>query len=342
MSASLLALLAVCFLTAIPADAGKLNLPTEATQGLRLIYSGDPDAAIALFHRLEQQQPERPLGFLLEADARWWKLYCEACEIKYGMIDAWRRSRLPQDDAYLALADKAVHLAEGHLKQNDTAEMQLYAGMAWALKARLLGLRDDRRATARAGVKAREHFLRAVQLDPDLADAYTGLGLYNYYVDTLSSLARVLRFFMGIPGGNKKEGVRQLELGMNRGELTAIEARFYLAKNLRNYDQKYARAAELLAPLVERYPQNPLFHLLLGDMYAKLHRPEAAAASFHSAQKLEIHDAACRARVEHVVRAALAALGAPLPLLRTTSCGRLVPARRRDRRSAPAARPRRA
>ncbi len=81
MSASLLALLAVCFLTAIPAEAGKLNLPTEATQGMRLIYSGDPDAAIALFHRLEQQQPEHPLGFLLEADARWWKLYCEACEI---------------------------------------------------------------------------------------------------------------------------------------------------------------------------------------------------------------------------------------------------------------------
>jgi len=202
-----------------------------------------------------------------------------------------------------------VHLAEGHLKQNDTAEMQLYAGMAWALKARLLGLRDDRRATARAGVKAREHFLRAVQLDPDMADAYAGLGLYNYYVDTLSRLARVLRFFMGIPGGDKKEGERQLELAMSRGELTAIEARFYLAKNLRNYDQKYARAAELLAPLVEQYPQNPLFHLLLGDLNAKLGRGEKAAAGFRTAQKLEIRDAACRARVEHVVRAALAALG---------------------------------
>ena len=298
-----------CFLLAAPAHASKLNLPSEATQGLRLIYDGNPDAAIELFRKLQQQLPDHPLGYLLEANARWWKLYCGTCEIKYGMIDAWRRPRLPEDDAYLTLADKTVRLAEAQLKRADTAEMRLYAGMGWLLRGRLLGLRDDRRGTARAGVKAREHLLRALQLDPDVADAYAGLGLYNYYVDTLSALARMLRFFMGIPGGSKKEGVRQLEIAMNKGELTAVEARFYLAKNLRNYDHKYERAAGLLAPLVEQYPRNPLFLLLLGDMNAKLNRKEPAAKSFQAAQNLEIHDAACRARVEQLARAALAALG---------------------------------
>ncbi len=298
-------------LIAAPAQAGKLNLPPEASQGLQLIYAGDPDAAMELFRKLQQQQPDHPLGYLLEANARWWKLFCEACEIKYGTIDAWRRPRLTADDAYLALADKAIQLAEAQLKPNDTAPMRLYAGMAWLLRGRLLGLRDDRRGTARAGVKAREHLLRAIQLDPDLADAYTGLGLYNYYVDTLSAFARLLRFFMGIPGGDKKEGIRQLELAMSKGELTSVEARFYLAKNLRNYDHKYERAAELLAPLTEQYSQNPIFLLLLGDLNAKLARKEPAATNFRAAQKLEIRDAACRARVQKVARAALAALGAP-------------------------------
>jgi len=295
----------------MPAQAGgKLHLPLEATEGLRLIYSGDPDAAIELFRKLQQQQPDHPLGYLLEADARWWKLYCEACEIKYGTIDAWRRPRLPADNAYFALADKSVALAERRLKQSETPDMHLYAGMGWALRARLLGLRDDRRGTARAGVKAREHFLRATQLDPELADAYTGLGLYNYYVDTLSALARVLRFLMGIPGGDKREGIRQLELAMEKGELTAVEARFYLAKNLRNYDQKYERAAKLFAPLVEQCPQNPIFHLLLGDMRAKLRHREKAAVSFRAALGLENRDAACQARVRQVAQAALAALTA--------------------------------
>ncbi len=307
----LLLLLAAGGLLVAPARADKANLPSEATEGLRLIYSGDPDAAIELFRKLESQQPDHPLGYLLEANARWWKLYCEACEIKWNTIDAWHRPKLPEDAAYFELADRAIALAEARLKASDQAEMQLYAGMGYALKARLLGLRDERKATARAGVKAREHFLRALELDPDLADAYTGLGLYNYYADTLSAIAKLLRFFMGIPGGNKKEGIRQLQLGMRKGELTVVEAQVYLAKNLRNYDHQYERAEELLAPLVEQYPANPIFLLLLGDINAKLGRQDKAAASFGAAEKLAVRDSACASRVQQVARTALAALSAP-------------------------------
>ena len=72
----------------------------------------------------------------------------------------------------------------------------------------MYALRGESRNTARSGVRAREHLLRAKTLDPTLADADFGLGLYNYYVDTLSGIARILRFFMGIPGGSKQEGIR--------------------------------------------------------------------------------------------------------------------------------------
>ncbi|MBI3670505.1 MAG: hypothetical protein HY237_12075 [Acidobacteria bacterium] len=310
-SSCLILLLASCLLLAAPARASKLHLPPEATEGLRLLYSGDPDAANERFRKLQQEQPEHPLGYLLEVNARWWRLYCAALEIKWNLIDAWRRPRLREDDAYLALADKAVALAEAQLKQRESAEMHLYAGMGLLLKARLLGLRDERKATARTGVRGREHLLRALHLDPDLADAYTGLGLYNYYVDTLSAMAKLLRFFMGIPGGDKHEGVRQLQRAMTQGELTAVEARFYLAKNLRNYDQQYERAAGVLEPLVAEFPQNPLFHLLLADMNAKLNRKEKAAASFHAAEALTVRDATCPARLQQVLRAALAALHLP-------------------------------
>ena len=66
-----------------------------------------------------------------------------------------------------------------------------------------------------------------------MVDADLGLGLYNYYVDTLSSMAKVLRFFMGIPGGDKRVGLRQLETAAEKAELTHTEARFNMAKNLR-------------------------------------------------------------------------------------------------------------
>jgi tetratricopeptide (TPR) repeat protein len=294
----------------LPAGAPHAPAPPDAAEALRLLYSGETDQAVAKAREVQRAQPEHPLGYLLEANAAWWKIYCAACEVKWGMIDAWKRGKAPEDGRYLALVDKGVALAEASLKQADSAEMRLYAGMGWALRARLHGLRDERLATARTGVRARAHFLRALELDPALADAQTGLGLYNYYADALSVFARVLRFFLGIPGGNKKLGTQQLQAGIARGELTRVEARFYLAKCLRNYDQQYERAVEVLEPLVEEFPRNPVFHLLLGDLYAQLRRNDRAAASFRAAQQLPVADTVCAARVRQVARVALDALGA--------------------------------
>lgn len=293
----------------VPARAGTLQVPPETKEGLRLLFAGDADGAMGVARRIQQQQPQHPVGYLLEADVVWWQFYCEACEIKWNLIDAWKRGKIPADAHYLALADRAIHLAEASLRRGDSAEMRVYAGMAWALRARLHGLRDERLATARTGVRAREQFLRAIELDPALGDAYTGLGLYNYYADALSGFAKVLRFFLGIPGGSKKEGMRQLEVAMRTAELTREEARFYAAKCLRNYDQKYEGAIALLRPLVDEFPQNPIFHLLLGDLYAKLRRNEAAAASFHAARRAAGEASRCAARIQQVAQQALAALG---------------------------------
>jgi len=306
--ASLVLFVVSLILPAASARAEKLNLPPEATEGLHLLYNGDPGAALDLFRSIEKQQPDHPLGYLLEANALWWKIYCRTAEFKWGMVDAWRREKLHEDAAFLALTDKSIGLAEARLKVSETPEMHFYAGMGYALKARLLALRDERRATARAGVRAREHFLRATALDPDLADAYTGLGLYNYYVDTLSAMAKVLRFFMGIPGGDKQVGLKQLERAMKDAELTRAEARFYLAKNLRNYDRDYERATRVLGPLVAEYPQNPVFHLLLGDVNAKLNRKEKAAASYRQAAEITLRDSDCEKRIHQLATAALAAL----------------------------------
>jgi tetratricopeptide (TPR) repeat protein len=305
-AAALLVFAALSPASAAPPD---LTSPPVALEGLRLLYSGDPDAAIEKFAELEQQQPDHPLGYLLEAEARWWKIVCLSAEFKWGMTDTWRREKLPEDAAYLKLADKSISLAEAQLKQSDSAEMRFYAGMGYALKARLYGLRDEKRATARAGVRAREHLLRALALDPSLVDACTGVGLYNYYVDTLSAIAKFLRFFMGIPGGSKREGIRLLEKAMTEGVITPAEARFYLARNLRNYDRDYERALGILTPLVEQYPANPLFQLAMGDLNAKLNRKEKAAAYYRAAAALPVRDPACRASIERLVRESLAALG---------------------------------
>jgi tetratricopeptide (TPR) repeat protein len=303
------ALLICAGTAAAPTRCAKLVLSPATSAAIDKIYSGDPDAAIEDARRLETEQPEHPLGYVLEAEAIWWKIWCTSAEFKYGMTTARHRAKLGADQHYFDLAAKASSLAGAQIVRHDSAEMQFYAGMADALAARLYGLRGENRNAARAGVHAREHFLRAIAVDPDLADADFGLGLYNYYVDTLSGVARVLRFFMGIPGGSKQEGIRQLEHAIRAGSLTPAEARFYLAINLHSYDRQYERALAVAGPLVEKYPSNPLFQLIRGDLYSKLGRKAQAAECYRAAAALPIRDAECRAHIQDLVRVSLAAIG---------------------------------
>jgi hypothetical protein len=305
--------LVITMFASAEARASELNIPPQANAAIHLMYLGRTNEAIALAHKLEAERPEHPLGYLIEADILWWKIYCKWSERKYNTIDAWSHTRPADadDDADLALSDKVTQLAEAAIAKSDTAEMELYAGLGYASRARLLGLRYLKMPVARAGVEARKHLLRCLELDPNMADADLGLGLYNYYVDTLSTLAKILRFFMGIPGGDKSVGLRQLETAATKGELTQLEARFNMAKSLRNYDQDYARAAQAAAPLLTAYPKNPVFLLLAGDIDQKLGHSEAAAAKFRAAAaaaSLE-EDPHCAAKVLVLAREALASLG---------------------------------
>src|SRR5260221_1337668 len=303
--------LAFLFLLAplsVSARVPKFTLPSEASAILDQIYSFDLDGAVEAAHRMQKEQPDHPLGLLLEAEAMWWRTWCTSADFKFGMTDARRRPKLESDRRYLELSTKALSLAEAHIRQSESAEMQFYAGMAEASLARMYGLRSENRNAARSGVRAREHLLRAKTLDPDLADSDFGLGLYNYYVDTLSAAAKILRFFMGIPGGSKQDGVRLLEHAIAQGVLTSNIARFYLAVNLHRYDQQYEKALSILGPLAEKYPANPLFQLARGDLYAKLGRKQQALACYRAASALPSQNAECQAHVRDLVRASIASL----------------------------------
>ena len=308
----LLLALGVCALLLAPSRtaAGKLSLPPGTDAILEHIYSGRSDLAIPEAQAMQREQPEHPLGYLLEAEARWWQIWCLSAEYKYGMSVPRHRSKAAGDQIYLDVVAKAEALAEASLAKHESAEMHLYAGMAGGLTSRMYGLRAENRAGARVGVRAREHFLRALAIDPSLADADMGLGLYNYYVDTLSTIARVLRFFMGIPGGSKEEGIRQLYRAIEHGQLTPVLARYYLAINLHLFDLKYEHALQVAMPLAERYPENPIFRLVRGDLYGKLGRKELAIEDYRAAAAVRSNDHGCQAKIQQLVKQSLAAQGA--------------------------------
>ncbi len=62
------------------AHASRLHLPAgveaEVKEGMRLLFNGDPDSTIAIAKKVQGELPEHPVGYLLEVNVLWWKIYC--------------------------------------------------------------------------------------------------------------------------------------------------------------------------------------------------------------------------------------------------------------------------
>jgi hypothetical protein len=70
---------------------------------------------------------------------------------------------------------------------------------------------------ARDAAKAKSYSEEGVRLEPQRGDAYFTLGMYNYYVDIAPSFVKFLRIFLFLPGGNRAEGLKQIERAAREG-----------------------------------------------------------------------------------------------------------------------------
>ncbi len=244
-----------------------------ARRGVDMLMDGDLDAAIQVFRQVQQNDSKSPLGYLLEAQAIWWKIYFATADLlDPDVFDVARQDISPLDSHFSDLTNVAIRLSEGHIRaQQDVARNVLYEGMAYGLGARLSGLRGRDLSTTRAGKTMRALLLSALKLDPHLTDAYLGLGTYNYFIDTLPPAIKFLRFLGDVPGGNRELGIQQIQQASEKGDLVRGEAKFFLAKNYsRGAEKKYKQSLGLFQELARDYPHNPLWMLLSADMQLHL------------------------------------------------------------------------
>jgi tetratricopeptide (TPR) repeat protein len=248
-----------------------------AARGVSMMMDGDLDGAIEVFQQIEQKDPASPLGYVLEANVTWWKIYYYSANLTDpDVFDVANMEATPYDSHFEDLDSVAIHKAEARIHQHeDLARSYLYEGFAYALRARLEGLHDRDLATARAGKKMRSHLLRALEIDPSLTDADLGVGIYNYFVDTLPGIVKFLSLFIMLPGGDRTEGLHQLQVCAEKGELARAEAKFYLAKDYtRANEGQFEKSLRLFGELQEEFPHNPLWPMLIGGLNYRLGRPQ--------------------------------------------------------------------
>ncbi len=282
------AIASACTLAARDQAPGDQALRTRARTGVDLLMDGKLDESIAVFREIQNADPNSPLGDSLEANALWWKIYFATGNLTDpDVFIADKKSATAHDASFEKLVDSALAKSEARIKANqDVAQNHLNAGIAWGLRGRLTALRDKRLATASAGKKMRASLLEATRLDPSLTDAYAGLGNYNYYVDTLSAIVKILGFFIGLPGGSRAEGLRQLELCAAKGELARAEAKYYLAKNLsRPNERQFERSLQLFAELEHEYPSNPFWPMMVASLHCRMGHVEPCESGYRAVFK---------------------------------------------------------
>ena len=205
----------------------------------------------------------------LDVAAWWWQI----------VLDPNSRAL---DASFESAARNAIDAASAWtLREPDRAEAWFYLAASSAPLVQWRVLRADRLAAAREGNRIRRALERALELDPTLHDAKFGIGLYHYYADVASATAKILRWLLLLPGGNRVQGLREMLEARNRGELLTGEADFQLHWLYLWYERQPDRALSLLQDLDRRYPTNPVFLQRIAEVQNEyFHDHPASAASW--------------------------------------------------------------
>jgi tetratricopeptide (TPR) repeat protein len=191
---------------------------------------------------------------VLDATRLWWRILQDTRDTSF-------------DPTFLAAVDGAIRAAEAWVaREPNRAEAWFYLGAAYGARVSWRVERGERLAAARDGKRIKESLERALAIDPTFDDARFGIGLYKYYADIAPAPARFVRFLLLLPGGDKVEGLRDMQASESRGQLVAGEALYQLHWIYLWYENQPERGRAALERLHARYPHNPHFLQRLADV----------------------------------------------------------------------------
>ncbi len=217
--------------------------------GLERVAAGDYSAASHSFDRVIASAPGRPEGYFFKASV---------FHILKGHIrredyqETWRKN-----------AEKAMALSEALLEKNpeDTRAL-LLAGLTEGM--RIVDALDSSSyltAFLRAGAM-QNHLEKALELDPEIHDAYYGLGIYHIRGST-ESWVRMFRFFVG---DTSAKGRAYLRRAVDGGGWISITARLDLIWALYRA-KKFKEARGDVEYLRARYPKNALYDVAYAESF---------------------------------------------------------------------------
>ncbi len=227
----------------------------EYRAALDLVYDGSFAAAEERLAALAQAHPRDPVAPYLQALALEWRLEQAPHSLEH-------------DAKVLAFAERALALADARLGEDRRdGRALLVRGAAHGAKSRLHLFRWDRNPASREAVRMREALLAARGSGVTALDLDFGLGLYDYYADTLPRLFKLVAFVLGIPAGDRERGRAEIARVAHGGSFFHdAEARVQMYDIHTYFEQRPDRALPAIRELRRRYPGWPIWGMKLAEL----------------------------------------------------------------------------
>ena len=157
----------------------------------------------------------------------------EACDVLTAVPTWWRIQIDPKnirlDQQFQTEVNAAIASTEAWTTRDPSrAEAWFYRGGAYGARVQWRVLRGEHLSAARDGKRIKDALEKALELDPGMLDAWFGIGLYHYYADVAPAAAKMLRWMLFLPGGDKVEGLKEMLRARNGGALLRGEAGYQL------------------------------------------------------------------------------------------------------------------
>jgi tetratricopeptide (TPR) repeat protein len=280
--------------------------------GVNHLYNLDFPEAEAAFLSLTKSHPENPDYWNVLGTTYWLKvLYGQQ---KLNMESFGSKDRFGTDDSdetgYEAEARqirevvaKAVAAADAMLKKDPKSVRARYAkGVSNATLASFEAtILRERLSAARKAKAARDEHNQVLAMDPNFHDARVAVGIYNYAVGSLPWIVRLPLSAVGLGGGDKPGGIKEMETAAAKGARSATDAKMLLvivyAREL-----QYDKSIKLIDELQAKYPRNFMLDMTRASLYGRQGKWDLAATHYKQiAEKtLAKKDGYERLRIERV------------------------------------------
>ncbi|MDA0999665.1 MAG: hypothetical protein O2807_03985 [bacterium] len=216
---------------------------------MKFTAAGRYKEALAQFDKVVAAMPNRPEGYLFRA---------AVYQVLVRHFD-----RASYIKGFKDNSDTAIEKSRLMLLQNPKdAAAHMFLGLASGIMAIDAAQNHSFLTALQHGMKTADSLQRAVELDPNLEDAYYGLGLYLFW-KSRSTFIRLLTDFK-VLDETKNKGLGYLRRAATKGKYLRTIARLELVWAL--YEEKrFPEARKELEPLLVQYPNQPLYSFAMAE-----------------------------------------------------------------------------